>query len=306
MSRPLRVIPEGGALVEVTTRTLQSRFLLRPSRATNEVVLGVLGRAQRLYPVEICGFVFASNHYHLLLRVADAEQLANFMGYSNSNLARELGRLVGWREKVWSRRYTAIVISDEEAAQRARLKYVLAHGAKEDLVDRPRDWPGVHAVRALLEDEPLAGLWFDRTAEYAARQRGEEHDRLRYATPETVVLSPLPCWNHLSPETQRDRVAAVVREIEEETAARREAAGITPLGRLAVLQQDPHDRPNQTKKSPMPLIHAATRRVRKAFRDAYRAFVAAYREAPERLKVGMLPVAFPVGSFPPALPFVGG
>ena len=172
MSRPLRFIPEGGALVEVTTRTLQSRFLLRPSRATNEVVLGVLGRAQRLYPVEICGFVFASNHYHLLLRVADAEQLANFMGYFNSNLARELGRLVGWREKVWSRRYTAIVISDEEGAQRARLKYILAHGAKEDLVDRPREWPGVHAVRALLEDEPLEGLWFDRTAEYAARQRG--------------------------------------------------------------------------------------------------------------------------------------
>ena len=56
----------------------------------------------------------------------------------------------------------------------------------------------------------------------------------------------------------------------------------------------------------MPLIHAATRRVRKAFRDAYRAFVAAYREAAERLKAGKLPVAFPVGSFPPALPFVGG
>jgi hypothetical protein len=35
-------------------------------------------------------------------------------------------------------------------------------GAKEDLVERP-DWPGVHAVRALLEGEVLEGLWFDRT-----------------------------------------------------------------------------------------------------------------------------------------------
>jgi transposase IS200 family protein len=161
MGRTLRFVPEGGALVEVTTRTIQSRLLLRPSPATNEVVLGVLGRAQRLYPVRLCAFVFAGNHYHLLLRVDTAKQLRDFMTYFNSNLARELARLVRWRDKVWSRRYTAIVVSEEEAAQRERLKYVLAHGAKEGLVERPRDWPGVHSVRALLEDEPLDGYWFD-------------------------------------------------------------------------------------------------------------------------------------------------
>jgi hypothetical protein len=32
-------------------------------------------------------------------------------------------------------------------------------------VERPRDWPGGHAVRALLEGEVLEGLWFDRTLE---------------------------------------------------------------------------------------------------------------------------------------------
>jgi hypothetical protein len=31
-------------------------------------------------------------------------------------------------------------------------------GAKEDLVERPRDWPGVHAVLALVEGEILEGL----------------------------------------------------------------------------------------------------------------------------------------------------
>jgi hypothetical protein len=49
MSRGLRFVPEGGALVEVTLRTIQSRLLLRPSPAVNEIILGVLGRAQRLY-----------------------------------------------------------------------------------------------------------------------------------------------------------------------------------------------------------------------------------------------------------------
>lgn len=51
MSRPLRFIPENGPLVHVTCRTIQSRFLLRPSPALNQIVVGVLGRAQRLYQV---------------------------------------------------------------------------------------------------------------------------------------------------------------------------------------------------------------------------------------------------------------
>jgi len=55
-------------------------------------------------------------------------------GYFNPNLAREAGRLADWREKLWSRRYRAIVVSGEEGAQRERLKYVLSHGAKEGLV----------------------------------------------------------------------------------------------------------------------------------------------------------------------------
>src|SRR3979411_3239057 len=38
----------------------------------------------------------------------------------------------------------------------------------------------------------------------------------------------------------------------------------------------------------------------------YRAFVAAYREAAEKLRAGDRAAIFPAGSFPPALPFVGG
>jgi hypothetical protein len=58
MSRPLRFIPEDGSLVEITCRTDQGRYLLRPDRVIDDILLGVLGRAQRLYPVEICTFSF--------------------------------------------------------------------------------------------------------------------------------------------------------------------------------------------------------------------------------------------------------
>jgi hypothetical protein len=59
MSRRLRYIPEGGAVVEVTCRTIHSRFLLSPGPEPNDIIVGVLARAQRMYPIRICAFAFA-------------------------------------------------------------------------------------------------------------------------------------------------------------------------------------------------------------------------------------------------------
>jgi len=60
--------------------------------------------------------------------------------------------------------------------------------------------------------------------------------RERFATRETVTLSPLLCWEHLSPDAQREKITDLVREIEEEAAAQREA-GNTALGRAAILNR---------------------------------------------------------------------
>jgi Transposase IS200 like len=249
-------------------------------------------------------FAFLSNHYHLLVWVKDAQQLGGLMNLFNSKLAREVGRLTGWREKIWSRRYQSIVVSSEEAAQVERLRYVLAHGVKEGLVERVQEWPGVHAAQALLEGTSLEGLWFDRTQECSARRRGEDFDRLKFATPETVTLSPLPCWENLSPGTWRESVAGLIAEIEAAAAAERSRTGVQPLGRAAIFKQRYEDRPNQPKKSCSPWFHAASRRVRKELYEAYAWFVSAYREAAEKLRSGDRTAIFPAGSFPPALPFV--
>ena len=122
MARRLRYVPPSGGLVEVTCRTIQGRSLLRPSAILTELIIGVLARAARLAGVAIHAYGFLSNHYHLLVSVRDAKQLATFMNYFNSNLAREAGRMVRWREKFWGRRYQAILVSDEEEAQGSRLR----------------------------------------------------------------------------------------------------------------------------------------------------------------------------------------
>ena len=153
-------------------------------------------------------------------------------------------------------------------------QYVLAHGVKEGLVGKVTDWPGVHCVQALMTGETVQGYWYDETQEYAARCRGEDFDQMRFATLETLTLSPFPCWKHLSEEKRRKLVADLIAEIEAEAAVHRQRSGSQALGASAVRGQHPFDRPKKSKKSPVPWFHAASKAVRQELYEAYGWFVA--------------------------------
>jgi REP element-mobilizing transposase RayT len=301
MARPLRFVPPG-ALVEVTTRTVHGRFLLRPSPDVNDLILGIIGRAQFLFSVRIHAFVVLSNHWHGLLSVDDAAQLAAFLGFVNGNIAREIGRLHDWRHRFWARRYRAIVVSDETAAV-GRLCYILQNGCQEGLVDRPRVWPGLSCVGALTKGQELRGTWHDRTAEYNARRRGEHVAPGQFATEYQVHLSHLPPWRNLSQANHRAACADLIAKIERETRAECAESRWVSVGRERILTQHPHDRPLSSDTSPAPLVHASSRKVSIAFRRAYFAFVDAFRVAAACLRNGEK-ADFPQGAFPPAAPFV--
>jgi len=302
MPRRIRFVPPG-SLVEVTCRTVQGRLLLRPSPILRDLTLGVLARAARLYPVEIHAFAFLSNHFHLLLTVVDAQRLAAFMGYLNSNLAREAGRLIRWREKFWGRRYQAILVSGEQASQVARLRYVLSHGSKEGLVNSPREWPGAHCAPFLLSGLPVCGRWINHTLEHRASRKRIVLETEDLVEEETLELAALPCWAHLAPERYREQMARMVEAIEREAAQRIAESARPVAGRAFVERQDPRFEPNRIKKGPAPLIHACSRHVRRELREAYGLFLGAYRRASDRLRQGCFDVRFPDGSFPPAMPF---
>jgi hypothetical protein len=297
----LRFVP-GQHVVEITTRTQHGRLLLRPGPVFNEIVYGILGRAQRLYGMTIHYAAVLSNHYHLLLSPSSALQLARFLCYVNGNLAKEAGRVHNWKHHVWSRRYQLVLVANEEKAQIARLRYLLSHGVKEGLIDRVADWPGPNFLSALLTGAPAVGTWFDRTAECKARMRGLEFGVRDFATDERVVLTPIPCWQNLTREQHARAVQALVDSIDSDAAAEREATGRPCLGAAAILRQSPEATPTRFKKSPAPWFHAASRAARAALKEAFAIFLSAYRRAAERLRAGDRMVEFPPGAFPPALP----
>ncbi len=306
MPRKLRYLPEPRTLVFITCRTVQGRFLLRPGPALNDIVLGTLGRCQRNHDLTLCAVTSLSSHFHLLDVVEDTRQIASFMRDFKSKLAREVNRLTDWQGPVFARRYDMAVVTEEEGAQIERLAYILSNGVKEDLVEHARDWPGVQSARALLDGEPLTGHWFERTREYAARNLRLPFERLRFAAEEAVVLSPIPCWAHLSSDHYRSRVAALVDSIEEDAALRRRQSNRSVIGVEAILAKDPLHRPAQLASSPVPLLHALTKAARKAFYEGFSWFVSLFRNAADKLKAGDRNAQFPGGSFPPGLPFVPG
>ena len=283
-------------------------------------------------------FGFASTHYHILYGAENALQMSRFQCHLNSNIAREIGRLHGFREKFWGRRYRPMGISDERAAQRRSLKYVLGQGTQEGLVTSPLEWPGLNAARALLHGEPVVGTWFNRTKEHYARSRGIEFGKYDFATRYEIDLKRMPAFQDDSPEEYQAMIAEIIWELEEEGAAGRGDREV--LGVERILAQDPCQPVGRSKKSPAPMLFLADRpETLRKMRDDYKDFEDEHergsqrlREAAERgyrldparhLPQGSVPpavielilkasrgfnpeAAFPARCFPSPWPFVGG
>ena len=305
-----RYIPEGNHLVEVTTRTLQGRYFLKPTPEVNEIILGIIGRAQRMHRMEICLLVFMSSHYHMLLVPTDADQLARFMGYVNGQIAKKILPFTDWDSRFWSRPFDAILVTDEPAAQRARFEYLLSHGVKEGLVERPEQWIGIHGIDAWLRDRPLRGYWFDKSREARARRRIVNRDRrfgrLAFADQETVRLSMLPCWcaEGLDLEQVRREIEAMIERIVERARLERERAGrrrVAGVKRILAKRRD--FRPRSLDRSPRPLFHFRSGAAFERWFEAYQDFLLAYRRASKAFRTRDRSARFPERCFPPASPF---
>ncbi len=261
--------------MEITARTNAARLFLRPSTELNAAILGIIGRALFLYPVQLHAFVFLSNHLHMLATPFDGAALASFMQHVHSNIARAVQRINGIQGTIWQRRASVISVLDE-GAQLNRLRYLLSHGVKEKLVARVREWPGVSTARALMGEERLVGQW--RTS--SARRCRTADGRVPVIEYYPIDLAPLPAHANLSDVERHAAIAKIVDSIEAEHTH-------PVLGVARVLAQDPNALPERSKRTRAPDAHWTNPglgdrflRFRAAFADAYRDSVEAHRSHP--------------------------
>ena len=293
MPHPLRQhLPN--VVYECTSRTIQGRFLMRPSVQLRRRMIGILAAAQALYPlVALHAFAVLSNHWEYLASCTCAEEFSLFAGYVNSNFARECGRTHAWTGPFWSRRVRMIPCLDDTATV-DRLRYCIAQGAKEGLVDSPLDWPGASAVPALVGEMTLVGERVDRAAVRRARAAAQRRNHAADTVCEadhtrttTLQLTPLPIFRRLNASALRARHVALLDDVVALAAVDR--AGRPTLGIAAVLHQDPHAAPANFVPTPAPSCHASTAQLRRAFLRLRSAFTLAYRKVADAIATLLSP-----------------
>ncbi len=269
MSRSPRFLPPN-TTVEITARIWDGRPLLLPTPEFIQRTNTILARAVELYPVALHAYQFMPNHLHMDATGRDQEATSQFESYVLGKVATAVRQVTEWTGPVWPRRCSTIPILDNLAMER-RFRYLLSNGVKEGLVASPFDWEGVSSARTLLTGVPVEAM-----------RRVRTHRSFKLVPLGPIVLTPLPCWAHLSELERRDRVAVMASEIIEE--ARRKRQGKPVLGMAGVLAQDPFT-PIELRRTPAPLCYATDTKAwadflvaRRAFMEQHRAGSAQFRE----------------------------
>ena len=76
-------------IYEVTSVTLGNSFALRPCRESTERIVGVYGRALRIFPaVRLHAFNPLSNHLTDLISSEEPEQIPSFITHVKTNVSK--------------------------------------------------------------------------------------------------------------------------------------------------------------------------------------------------------------------------
>ena len=186
---------------------------MRPSPEVNDRILGIIGRAQRLTEVRIFSFNYQSNHSHDL----DRGRFRQADGRLPTNPQSEPRQRARWplrleTDVLGAADTTPPVSPRMSSTNRRRLRYILANGCKDGLVDSPLDWPGVSTAWALSR-----GIW--KLQGHLARPlggalgTGQAGASSRSKRPLSSV--PFPSWNIGRARSNELGFATSLRDIEQ-------------------------------------------------------------------------------------------
>lgn len=260
---------------------------MRPDRETNNAFIYCLAVAAKRCGVDVIFTAALSNHHHTGIIDNDG-RFPEFLAYFHKLFAKHQNALRGRWENFWASEQTSMVelVTPDDVLD--KMVYAVTNPAKDHMVERSIQWPGVDALSAIVADVPLVAHKPTRFF----RADGE--------LPDTITLAfrrprGLESWTEAEfSACLRSRVA----EVEARAADERRRTGKRVLGRAGILKQSWHDRPRtrepRRKMRPRVACKNTWRRIEALSRN--KIFLAAYRDCRENLLIGVH-VPFPVGTY---------
>jgi REP element-mobilizing transposase RayT len=228
-----------GMVYHIISKTLRGQFLLAPKKGVSSLCGGVVAMAQQNWPeVKLYGFAFMSNHIHLMVS-GRGNEVSSFVGFIKREISRRLGQRYKLPGAFWHQRFVATALPTEESQVKC-LKYILSQGVKEDLVEKPEHWPGLHCAKHMMTGARIKAEWLDATSYHRAKTtqsrlaRKKRLNRSDFTQRLDLTVDALPCWEDLGLDVRKTHVTTLVAEIVGEEAGRRKREGKTVVGRKAV------------------------------------------------------------------------
>jgi putative transposase len=295
----------------ITRRCAQRQFLLTPSDEMNAAFLFCLLHAAAKFDVELHGYVFMSDHYHIVCSTK-GKTLPSFCQWLNLHLAKLVNAQYGRWDNVWdTRKYSAVHLADPKAVLDA-LAYVGVNPVAAFLVRTPAEWPGLRTLPTQLGETLRASrpaFFFRQRAKDAPADPGSVLGRIRRAPrraplPEEaeLELTVPPMLSDLAPDAVgralAELIATRVAAIHADPRARRRGF----LGPARILRQSHR----ATPRSPSPRrrhhrIACSDDALRQQLLDAQARFWADYELARDAFRTGDRDVLFPANTYGPAV-----
>lgn len=288
MTQPRQILP--GATYLVTRRTVLRHHLLRPDARMRELIVYALGVCAARYGVHVHGFCTMSTHIHLVV-TDEGGRLPFFLAQFHRIVALATKVMRKWEGAMWDHAQTSLVRLVSPQAVIDKLGYTLANPVEAGLVRYASDWPGaksrIDELGGGLLRAPRPSAWFDpRPGAWP------EWADLRLEAPAGVGPRTVDAW--------REAVAASTDEHERRGRAEVEARGGHFLGARRAETVSPYERAKSVEatreRNPTFALgrvagaFAAAARALRAFREAHRAALVAWR-------AGVRDIVFPLGTW---------
>jgi len=292
-----------------------------PTKTSNELRLGILGRAQRDNKVELCHFVDMNNHSHTMAVSITGENLSKFHMELKKKTTDAVKALLGLSTlSLWEDRTGVFKIATLEDAI-ARVVYIYCNPTNARLCNSIEDYPGVSSWTAFKECPPsidaevtIDARWYPVSEipqlplhrSLSPRQDTALYQELRNsenAVEHPIVVKPfkwLETYGVTDPqgiEKIRQRIINSVRDTERANALVR-AESIPSV----VLKQARYMKPHRPKKKERKIfLICSDKELRLRLLEAFRQTISLCKECYRKAKAG-LRVEWPAGTFTPWFP----